>query len=140
MTEENTQETKQFNLNEWKRVYSNEDPEIAKQWFLDNFNSDDYSLYLASYNDSLPPLGFMKKNLVRGFYQGFDGKMHKIAFASCLIGETIEFVWLFQGKTIPPEMQESTLYESSNWKECGVETAFDFFFPNDEDAEILVFK
>ena len=129
-----------MDLNEWKRVYSNEPVETAKEWLMQNFDENFFSLYYVKYTESLPPLDFMKSNLVNGYYQSFEGKMHKIAFASCLIGENVEFIWLFQGKEIPTEMKESSLYECSEWSEINLDQALDYIFPAPKDGEPFVFK
>ncbi|KAJ2537731.1 hypothetical protein EV175_006634, partial [Coemansia sp. RSA 1933] len=57
-----------MNLNEWKRVYSNEDTrEVAMPWLWKNFDAEGYSLWKVeyNYNSELTKL-FMTNNLIGG--------------------------------------------------------------------------
>ena len=95
-----------FVLDQFKRVYSNEDIEQKAIPFLwENFDKEGWSLWLADYkyNDELK-MSFMAANLIGGMFQRLD-KLHKYAFASVLIfGEdyklTISGVWLLRGQQL----------------------------------------
>ena len=52
-------------LDELKRKYSNEDTPVALQWFWENYNSEEYSLWKLDYryNDELT-MTFMTSNLI----------------------------------------------------------------------------
>ena len=95
-----------FVLDQFKRVYSNEDTEQKAIPFLwENFDKEGWSLWRADYNfnDDLKR-SFMAANLIGGMFQRLD-KLHKYAFASVLIfGEdyklTISGVWLLRGQKL----------------------------------------
>lgn len=102
-----------FVLDQFKRVYSNEDIEQKAIPFLwENFDKEGWSLWLADYkyNDELK-MSFMAANLIGGMFQRLD-KLHKYAFASVLIfGEdyklTISGVWLLRGQQLAFDLVDS---------------------------------
>jgi elongation factor 1-gamma len=110
-----------LNLDEWKRVYSNEDTrEKAIPWFWDHYDKEGYCLYFGDYkyNNELGKT-FMTANLVTGFIQRLE-KLRKYAFGCILIFGTdgdneITSFWLFRGKDIPQEMIECDDSEHYNW-------------------------
>ena len=56
----------EFNLEDWKRLYSNEDTRtVSYPWFLQNFKPNEFSLWLVEYkyNNELT-LTFMANNLI----------------------------------------------------------------------------
>ncbi|TKY85988.1 hypothetical protein EX895_004813 [Sporisorium graminicola] len=59
-----------FNLDEWKRTYSNEETrETALPWFFKNFDSEGYTISRLDYkyNDELQAV-FQSNNLIGGFF------------------------------------------------------------------------
>lgn len=59
-----------FNLDEWKRTYSNEDTrEKALPWFFEHFDAEGYSIVKLDYkyNDELQAV-FQSNNLIGGFF------------------------------------------------------------------------
>ncbi|CBQ71185.1 related to translation elongation factor eEF1, gamma chain [Sporisorium reilianum SRZ2] len=59
-----------FNLDEWKRTYSNEETrETALPWFFKNFDAEGYSISKLDYkyNDELQAV-FQSNNLIGGFF------------------------------------------------------------------------
>ena len=59
-----------FNLDEWKRTYSNEETrEVALPWFFKNFDAEGYSISRLDYkyNDELQAV-FQSNNLIGGFF------------------------------------------------------------------------
>jgi len=111
-----------FILDEWKRVYSNEDTRTsAIPWFWEKFDPEGYSLWSADfkYNNENEVL-FKTCNLIGGFIQRLD-KLRKYGFGSLLIfGEEAPFeiscVFLFRGPEIPAEMLECEDSELYEWK------------------------
>ena len=99
-----------FNLDQFKRVYSNEDTLTkAVPFFWENFDKEGWSIWHASYNytEDLKFI-FMTSNLVSGMFQRLD-KLRKFAFASVLIlGEdnnnTISGVWVMRGQKLAFEV------------------------------------
>ena len=64
-----------FNLEDWKRKYSNEDTPVAMKWFEENYKPDEYSLWLVDYkyNEELTKKVFMSSNLIGGFHTRLEG-------------------------------------------------------------------
>jgi len=113
-----------FNVDEFKRVYSNEDTAtVAIPYFWDKFDPENYSLWYGEYKypQDLAQV-FMSCNLITGMFQRLD-KMRKQAFGSvCLFGtnnnSTISGVWLWRGQGLAFEMSPDWMvdYESYEWK------------------------
>merc|ERR1712198_244900 len=79
-----------FDLEEWKRFYSNNDEPESVKWFWEHFDHEDYSIWRGDYkyNDELTMV-FMSCNLIGGMFQRLD-KLNKNAFASvCLFDRTM---------------------------------------------------
>ena len=95
-----------FNLDAFKRVYSNEDTATkAVPYFWENFDPEGWSIWKAdyNYNDDLKYL-FMSSNLVSGMMQRLD-KLRKYAFASVLIlgqdnDNCISGIWVMRGQEL----------------------------------------
>jgi elongation factor 1-gamma len=112
-----------FNMDDFKRVYSNEAEEKSIPYFFEKFDPENYSIWYGEYKyaDELTKV-FMSCNLITGMFQRLD-KMRKQAFASCcLFGEdnnsTISGVWVWRGQELAfplsPDWQID--YESYDWK------------------------
>merc|ERR1739848_792888 len=71
-----------FDLEEWKRFYSNNDEPESVAWFWEHFDHENYSIWRGDYkyNDELTMV-FMSCNLIGGFFQRLD-KLNKNAFAT----------------------------------------------------------
>jgi len=110
-----------FVLDEWKRVYSNEDTRSkALPWFWENLDKEGYSIWFGEYkyNHELAKR-FMTANLVGGFLQRLE-KLRKYGFGSVLIlGEEpnlkISCVFLVRGQDLPAEMKECDDSEHYDW-------------------------
>lgn len=111
-----------FDLDDFKRFYSNEDEAKSIPYFWEKFDSNNYSIWLGEYlyNDELTRV-YMSCNLIGGMFQRLD-KMRKGAFASaCLFGtdnnSSISGVWVWRGQdlafTLSPDWQVD--YESYKW-------------------------
>ncbi|CAF1526395.1 unnamed protein product, partial [Adineta steineri] len=126
-----------FNMDEFKRVYSNEDTDKkAIPYFWNNFDKDHYSLWFCEYKypEDLKQI-FMTCNLVSGFYQRLE-KLRKNAFASmCIFGEnnnnTIAGIWVWRGHELAFGLSTDWQvdFESYTWKILSV---------NDENTKKLV--
>merc|ERR1712173_126193 len=112
-----------FDLEEWKRFFSNNDEEEAVKWFWEHFDTENYSIWKGdyNYNDELT-LTFMSANLIGGMFQRLE-KMKKNAFASaCLFGEnnnsSISGVWIWKGQNLAFELSEDWQidYASYTWR------------------------
>ncbi|CAG9788458.1 unnamed protein product [Diatraea saccharalis] len=125
-----------FNMDDFKRRYSNEDEAKSIPYFWQKFDPEHYSIWYAEYKypEELAKV-FMSCNLITGMFQRLD-KMRKQAFASvCLFGSdndsTISGVWVWRGQELAfplaPDWQVD--YESYDWKKLD---------PNDEQTKTLV--
>merc|ERR1712025_301801 len=112
-----------FDLEEWKRFYSNNDEPESVAWFWEHFDHENYSIWRGDYkyNDELTMV-FMSCNLIGGMFQRLD-KLNKNAFASmCLFGEnndsTISGIWVFKGHEPAFELDDNWKvdYSSYSWK------------------------
>jgi len=112
-----------FNMDDYKRCYSNEEETVSIPYFWEKFDPENYSIWYGEYKYSgeLTKV-FMSCNLIAGMYQRLD-KMRKQAFASmCLFGEdnnsTISGIWVWRGQdlafTLSPDWQID--YEVYDWK------------------------
>jgi len=112
-----------FNMDDFKRFYSNEEESKSVKYFWEKFDPENYSIWYAEYKypKELAKV-FMSCNLITGMYQRLD-KMRKQAFASvCLFGEdnnsTISGIWVWRGQELAfplsPDWQID--YESYEWK------------------------
>lgn len=91
-----------FNMEDFKRFYSNEDESKSIPYFWEKFDPEHYSIWYSEYKypEELNKI-FMSCNLITGMYQRLD-KMRKQAFASvCLFGEdnnsSISGIWVWRG-------------------------------------------
>merc|ERR1711884_422087 len=112
-----------FDLEEWKRFYSNNDEPESVEWFWEHFDHENYSIWRGDYkyNDELTMV-FMSCNLIGGMFQRLD-KLNKNVFASvCLFGEdndsTISGIWVFKGHQLAFELDDNWQidYASYDWR------------------------
>merc|ERR1712002_320871 len=112
-----------FDLEEWKRFYSNNDEPESVAWFWEHFDHENYSIWRGDYkyNDELTMV-FMSCNLIGGMFQRLE-KLKKNAFASCcLFGKdydsSISGIWVFKGQELAfPLSDDWTIdYASYDWK------------------------
>jgi len=115
-----------FDLDEWKRVYSNSDVKVSIPWFWEKFDQEGWSLWFSDYkyNKELTQL-FKTSNLIGGFLQRLD-KLRKYGFGSVLIfGEEGAFeisgCWLFRGQEVPAEMKNCDDYELYDWHKVDID-------------------
>jgi len=126
-----------FNMDEFKRVYSNEDTaEKAIPYFWKNFDKENCSIWFCEYkySEELTQV-FMTCNLISGFFQRLD-KLRKNAFGSmCVFGEnnnnTITGIWVWRGQGLAFELSPDWQvdYDSYTWKKLS---------PDDENTKKLV--
>jgi len=128
-----------FNMDEFKRVYSNEDTEkVALPYFWKNFeeNTEFYSIWYCEYNypEDLSKV-FMTSNLIGGMFQRIE-KLRKNSF--CNMGvygvdgkNTIAGVWFWKGQDLVfPLCSDWTIdYESYTWRKMDPK--------NEDDRKLL---
>ncbi|XP_071178456.1 uncharacterized protein [Mytilus edulis] len=120
-----------FNMDEFKRVYSNKDTlKVALPYFWNNFEKNNYSIWYCEYkyNSELTKI-FMTCNLVGGFFQRVE-KLRKNAFGSmCIFGKdnknSIAGVWFWKGPKLAFELSPHWQidYEYYEWKKLDPTTA-----------------
>ena len=122
-----------FNLEAWKRFYSNNPVRpTAVEYFWANYEPENYSAWRVSYKypEELRQI-FMTCNLITGLFNRMD-HLRKIAFGVMTIfGESnnnqIEGVFVFRGKEIPADLLDVPDYESYTW------TRIDFSKPEERE-------
>ena len=110
-----------FDLEEWKRFYSNNDEPESVAWFWEHFDHENYSIWRGDYkyNDELTMV-FMSCNLIGGMFQRLD-KLNKNAFASvCLFGQnndsSISGIWVFKGHELAFELDDNWQVDYEGYK------------------------
>jgi len=107
-----------FNLDDWKRYYSNNEVRPTScNYFWQNFDKEGYSMYriLYNYNDELSKI-FMSNNLIGGFFQRLD-HLRKYMFGSmCVFGEDdnniVQGMFIIRGLVIPEELNGVVGFDS----------------------------
>lgn len=111
-----------LNMDEFKRVFSNQPPAEAQKYFWEHFDSANYSIWFCEYlfPEELRLL-FMSANLVGGMFQRLD-RLRKYAFGVVgVFGEnnksTISGVWIWRGSELAFPLHEDLQidYESYQW-------------------------
>jgi len=94
-----------FDLDSFKRAYSNNETPVALEHFWKNFDAEGFSIWKMDYMfpEELTKI-FMTSNLVGGMFQRIE-KMRKYAFASiCVFGEEnnniISGIWVWRGQEL----------------------------------------
>merc|ERR1712173_510918 len=111
-----------FDMDDFKRFYSNNDEVESVPYFWEKFDKEHYSIWRCDYKyaDELTMV-FMSCNLIGGMMQRLD-KLRKNAFSSvCLFGEnnnsTISGIWVWRGHDLVFELSDDWKidYSSYNW-------------------------
>lgn len=113
-----------FDLDNWKRVYSNTHSDFysVMDKFWPMYDKEGWSLWICDYlyNDENKK-GFMTANLVSGFIQRSDS-LRKYAFGNMSILKTeseafyrVKEAWLIRGRSIQPMLDENPDASSYKW-------------------------
>lgn len=107
-----------FDLEEWKRQYSNiKNHDEAMQWFWDNVNLEEFSLWKVKYkyNDELT-MTFMSNNLIGGFNNRLEASRKFIFGCAAVYGtnndSVIEGAFVIRGQDYKPAFDVAPDYES----------------------------
>lgn len=121
-----------FNLDEWKRTYSNEDTrEKALPWFFEHFDHDGYSIVKLDYkyNDELQAV-FQSNNLIGGLFARLEASRKYVMGTLGVFGENnanlISGVMICRGKDPKSVLEVAPDFESY---EC---TPLDITKPEDK--------
>merc|ERR1712058_195466 len=118
-----------FNMEDFKRFYSNNDEDLSVPWFWDHFDKENYSIWFCEYKypEDLTKI-FMTCNLVGGMFQRLE-KLRKNAFASvCVFGadnaNSISGVWVWRGHELVFPLSDDWQidYESYEWRKLDANT------------------
>ncbi|KAL6940853.1 hypothetical protein ACO0QE_004771 [Hanseniaspora vineae] len=117
-----------FNLDEWKREYSNNDTRpVALPWFWEHYNPEEYSIWKVSYkyNDELT-LTFMSNNLVGGFINRLSGSVKYMFGCLVVYGENnnngIIGAVMIRGQEFKPAFDVAPDWESYDYEKLDVST------------------
>ncbi|TRY74973.1 hypothetical protein TCAL_08389, partial [Tigriopus californicus] len=119
-----------FDMDDFKRFYSNNDEDKSVPYFWEKFDPEHYSIWRCDYkyNDELAMV-FMSCNLIGGMFQRLE-KLRKNAFASvCLFGENnksaISGIWVWRGHDLCFDLSEDWQidYNSYDWKKLDAKDA-----------------
>jgi elongation factor 1-gamma len=111
-----------FNMDDFKRNYSNNETDVSIPYFWEKFDPEAYSIWKCEYKypEELTQV-FMSCNLIGGMMQRLD-KLRKNAFGSmCLFGKdhdsTISGIWVWRGQDLAFELSSDWQvdYSSYNW-------------------------
>ena len=116
-----------FDLEEWKRNYSNMDTRGgALPWLLENFDPEGYSLWRCDYkySDELQ-VTFKTSNLATGFTSRADC-MRKYAFGVLLVvgdssSQQITGLWILRGTEWPEYFNQVDDVELYNWSRLSLD-------------------
>ncbi len=112
-----------FDMDDFKRFYSNNDEDKSVPYFWEKFDKEHYSIWRCDYkySDELTMV-FMSCNLIGGMFQRLE-KLRKNAFAPMILwGEdnnsTISGIWVWRGHNLAFELSEDWQidYSSYDWK------------------------
>ena len=120
----------EFNLENWKRVYSNSDGDVAMKFFKENFDANGFSIWRADYKYSNElTLTFMSSNLVGGFFTRLEGSRKYLFGSMGVLGKTndshISGVLVCRGDDILPVVQVGPDWESFTYTRLSLDNEDD---------------
>ncbi|KAI0830347.1 elongation factor 1-gamma [Trametes gibbosa] len=125
-----------FNLEDWKRAYSNMDTRGAGgsiEWFYKNFDSEGFSVWRVDfkYNNELTQT-FMSSNQIGGFFNRLEASRKYLFGSMGVLGETnnsiITGVLIGRGQDIKPVVDVAPDFESYEYKRLDLSNAEDKAF------------
>ncbi|KAI0920739.1 hypothetical protein AcW1_002400 [Taiwanofungus camphoratus] len=113
-----------FNLEDWKRAYSNKDTRGAGgsiEWFYQNFDAEGFSVWRVDfkYNSELTQT-FMSSNQIGGFFNRLEASRKYLFGSMGVLGQTnnsvIAGVLIARGQDIKPVVDVAPDWESYEYK------------------------
>ncbi|KAJ4360052.1 elongation factor EF-1 gamma subunit [Didymosphaeria variabile] len=106
-----------FDLDEWKRQYSNNDVNVSLPWFWENVKFDEYSIWKVDYKyNKENKLVFMTSNLIGGFFARLEASRKFIFGAASVYGENndnvIQGAFVIRGQDALPAFDVAPDVES----------------------------
>ncbi|RDB17542.1 Elongation factor 1-gamma [Hypsizygus marmoreus] len=117
-----------FNLEDWKRAYSNLDtrgPGGALEWFYKNFDKDGFSVWRVDfkYNNELTHT-FMSSNQIGGFFNRLEGARKYIFGSVGVLGTSnnsvIAGVFILRGQDVKAVVEAAPDWESYEYTKLGL--------------------
>lgn len=125
-----------FNLEEWKRQYSNLDTRGAGgslEWFYEKFDHEGFSIWSVNfkYNEELTQV-FMSSNQVGGFFNRLEASRKYLFGSVGVLGEAnksiISGAVIIRGQDIKPVIDVAPDWESYEYKKLDISNADDKAF------------
>jgi len=125
-----------FNLEDWKRAYSNMDTRGAGgslEWFYSKFDKEGFSIWRVDfkYNEELD-LIFKSSNQIGGFFNRLEGSRKYLFGSLGVLGEAnksvISGVFILRGLDYKPVVEVAPDWESYEYKQINLEDAADKAF------------
>jgi len=117
-----------FNLEDWKRAYSNKETRGAGgaiEWFYENFDWSGFSVWRCDfkYNNELTQV-FMSSNQIGGFFNRLEGSRKYLFGSMGVLGaandSVISGVLVARGPDIKPVVEVAPDWESYSFKSLDV--------------------
>jgi elongation factor 1-gamma len=125
-----------FNLEDWKRTYSNKETRGADgaiEWFYKNFDSEGFSIWRVDfkYNEELT-LTFMSSNQISGFFNRLEASRKYLFGSVGVLGannaSVISGVLILRGQEAKPVVEVAPDFESYTYKKLDIANADDKSF------------
>jgi elongation factor 1-gamma len=125
-----------FNLEDWKRTYSNNETRGAGgaiEWFYQNFDKEGFSVWRVDfkYNEELTQV-FMSSNQIGGFFNRLEASRKYLFGSVGVLGEAnasvISGVLILRGQDAKPVVEVAPDFESYEYKKLDVANAEDKSF------------
>ncbi|EIW76579.1 elongation factor 1-gamma [Coniophora puteana RWD-64-598 SS2] len=113
-----------FNLEDWKRAYSNKETRGAGgalEWFYENFDKDGFSVWRVDfkYNEELTQV-FMSSNQIGGFFNRLEASRKYLFGSVGVLGENnasvISGALILRGQEAKPVVEAAPDWESYDYK------------------------
>jgi len=120
-----------FNLEDWKRYYSNNDAEGetgSVKWFYDHFDKEGFSVWKVDFKDNQDlTLTYKSSNQIGGFFNRLEAS-RKYAFGSMgVLGENnnsiITGIFVVRGQDYKPVLDVAPDWESYDYQKIDLENA-----------------
>jgi len=120
-----------FNLEDWKRAYSNKDtrgPDGALEWFYSNFDKEGFSIWRVDfkYNNELT-LTFMSSNQIGGFFNRLEASRKYLFGSVGVLGgnnnSVISGVLILRGQDVNAVVHVAPDWESYSYNKVDLEDA-----------------
>ncbi|PCH43228.1 elongation factor 1-gamma [Wolfiporia cocos MD-104 SS10] len=120
-----------FNLEDWKRAYSNKDTRGAGgslEWFYENFDAEGFSVWRVDfkYNSELTQT-FMSSNQIGGFFNRLEASRKYLFGSMGVLGQTNDSIitgaLILRGQDVKPVVDVAPDYESYEYTRLDLSNA-----------------